>query len=633
MQKAEPLVELSGTRRRDLIDKFRILDEKIRRLAAARAQSVAAQASGRIRSAQDNVESSASEVGILRYELQKKKRVRPLRKLFAEIPHVLQALKPCMLMSPISVSTYLKPGVISFDVVVFDEASQLPTAEAIPSILRAQRVVVAGDANQLPPTSFFEAALMTEEEPEEEDTGAQEPLESLLDDCVAIVPVFQECFLRWHYRPERVFVKSLENVQGDERDTMLISVGYGKDSSGGLSYNFGPINSDGGWRRLNVLVTRAKWETMLVTSLRSEELGGVNPHNRGVVSLRNFIAFAEQRTVLPSDEAILTAAETNDFEDAVREVLLERGFTVDSQVGTSRYRIDLAIRGKRDPSRYLIGIECDGATYHGSRTARDRDILRQEVLHGMGWRLHRVWSTEWFHDRERAIDSMLKSIEQAESMPPSRPIVHAPPGGETDTPDLKRPGNTKTQTPPASRRYSPGVPYQMYVCRPIRSRDHILQGAYALTLASAVSDIVGVEGPIHEDLLLERLKELHGIERAGSNVQHNVRRAIQLACNGSVEMRGNFLQTKGTVFEKFRVPVGDIRRPLEHVPQEELELAVLYIVEDQFGMMREQIPQVIARLFGIERLRGESADAIRTSVDALVEKGRLRTSGLQVYIS
>jgi hypothetical protein len=158
MQKAEPLVEFSGTRRRDLIDKFRMLDAKIRRLAAARAQSVAAQASVRIRSAQDNI-GSASEVGILRYELQKKKRVKPLRKLFAEIPHVLQALKPCMLMSPISVSTYLKPGVISFDVVVFDEASQLPTAEAIPSILRAERVIVAGDANQLPSNVVFRGRI------------------------------------------------------------------------------------------------------------------------------------------------------------------------------------------------------------------------------------------------------------------------------------------------------------------------------------------------------------------------------------------------------------------------------------------------------------------------------------------
>src|SRR5262249_49455148 len=171
-------------------------------------------------------------------------------------------------------------------------------------------------------------------------------------------------------RQERVFVKSLENVQGDERDTMLISVGYGKDSNGGLSFNFGPINTDGGWRRLNVLVTRAKWETILVTSMRSEELSGVNPNNRGAVSLRNFIAFAEQKETLPSDEPTLTQGETNDFEDAVREALVERGFALDSQVGASQYRIDLAVRDKRDSSRYLIGIECDGATYHGSRTAR-----------------------------------------------------------------------------------------------------------------------------------------------------------------------------------------------------------------------------------------------------------------------
>jgi RecA/RadA recombinase len=404
--RAEELAEFTGGRRHDLIEKFRILDSKIQRLAIKKAQAVASQASYRIRAAQD-YGGNTSEVGILRYELQKKKRVKPLRKLFAEIPHVLQGLKPCMLMSPISVSTYLKPGAITFDLVVFDEASQLPTAEAIPSILRSSQVIVAGDSNQLPPTSFFEAALITDEEDRDEDAdvqGGQEPLESLLDDCVAIVPVFQESFLRWHYRSrderlikfsnhffyenrmitfpacassgdgrgvrlvyqqdgiwdrgrsrtnraeartvaklalehftmfperslgivamntsqreaiedaiseelqeqpsmypffdasrhERFFVKSLENVQGDERDTMIISVGYGKDSNGGLSYNFGPINTDGGWRRLNVLVTRAKWHTILVTSLRSQDLAGINVHNRGAISLRNFIEFAER---------------------------------------------------------------------------------------------------------------------------------------------------------------------------------------------------------------------------------------------------------------------------------------------------------------------------------------------------
>src|SRR5262249_18542808 len=137
----------------------------------------------------------------------------------------------------------------------------------------------------------------------------------------------------------------------------------------------------------------------------------------GAVSLRAFLEFAERNGELPSEPAVVTEGETNDFEDAVRAALLDRGFAVDAQVGASHYRIDLAVRDRRDATRYILGIECDGASYPSSRTARDRDLLRQQVLGGMNWRIHRVWSTEWFYERERAVDGILRSIEQAENWP------------------------------------------------------------------------------------------------------------------------------------------------------------------------------------------------------------------------
>jgi very-short-patch-repair endonuclease len=535
LDRSQLLAGFTDVKGSDLLEKYRELDSRVRHLAIARAQVTASSASARVRAAEDVAE-SASEVGILRRELQKRKRIKPLRKLFAEIPHVLQALKPCLLMSPISVSTFLKPDVFHFDLVVFDEASQLPTAEAVPAVLRASQVVVAGDRNQLPPTSFFEASLTSEEEDDDDATEGQTPLDSLLDECVAVVPVFQESDLRWHYRsrderlikfsnhffydnklitfpaanntvrgqgvrfvsvpdgiydrgrsrmnrpeagvvarlavehfdqhperslgivslnlsqkeaiedaiaqalqerpnlaplfdpgrPEAVFVKSLENVQGDERDTMIISVGYGKDHAGGISMNFGPINIEGGWRRLNVLVTRAKWECILVASLRSLDLAGVNPTNRGAVALRNFLEFAERNGELPAEAAVRTNAETNEFEEAVRAALVNRGLQVDMQVGASKYRIDLAVRDLRDERRYILGIECDGVTYHSARTARDRDLLRQLVLQRMGWHIHRVWSTEWFHDREKAIAGILRSVEQARQKPVDH-VIYAPP--------------------------------------------------------------------------------------------------------------------------------------------------------------------------------------------------------------
>jgi len=746
IDRSQTLADFTEAKGCVLIDTYRELDERVRRLAIARAQMTASAASTRVRSAGDVAE-GASEVGILRRELQKRKRIKPLRKLFAEIPHVLQALKPCLLMSPISVSTYLKPELFHFDLVVFDEASQLPTAEAVPAILRASQVVVAGDPNQLPPTSFFQATL-TPEEDEDDDgdpTTGQTPLESLLDDCVAIVPVFQESHLRWHYRsrderlikfsnhffydnhlitfpaadagatgqgvrfvhvaegvydrgrsrmnrpearivaklalehfdryPERslgivalnlsqkdaiedaiaevllarpdlghffdlgrqegVFIKSLENVQGDERDTMIISVGYGRDHVGGLSMNFGPINSDGGWRRLNVLVTRAKWECILVSSLRAPDLGGVNPNNRGAVALRGFLEFAERGGELPSEAAVLSDAETNEFEEAVHAALVARGLTVDMQVGASRYRIDLAVRDPREPRRYLLGIECDGVTYHSSRTARDRDLLRQLVLQRMGWRIHRIWSTEWFHDPERAIAGVLRSVEQAQQAPVECPVYVPTPVANPPVPDNPAPQSRPPGTEIACK-YKAGCPYSAFQPPAPLDRNYLIESHFSEILSRTISKVVQTEGPIHRDVLVERLKEIHGVARAGSNVQANIERALRELCR-----RGAVTSETGSAFydspshqpESFRLPTGSVRRPIEHIAPKELALAILYLVEDQFGVVEESLPTAIAHLFGIERLRGESAEPIRRAADDLVKSGMLRRNGMQLHLA
>src|ERR1022692_1998941 len=744
IDRSQTLADFTESKGHGLIDKYRALDERVRRLAIARAQMTATAASARVRTAEE-VPEGASEVGILRRELQKRKRIKPLRKLFAEIPHVLQALKPCLLMSPISVSTYLKPELFPFDLVVFDEASQLPTAEAVPAILRASQVVVAGDRNQLPPTSFFQASLTTEEEDEDDDNEGQTPLDSLLDECVAVVPVFQESDLRWHYRsrderlikfsnhffydnklitfpaansaargqgvrlvsvsdgiydrgrsrmnrpearavarlavehfdqhPDRslgivslnlsqkeaiedaiaealaarpdlahffepgrseaVFVKSLENVQGDERDTMIISVGYGRDHDGGISMNFGPINIEGGWRRLNVLVTRAKWECILVASLRSQDLAGVNPNNRGAVSLRNFLEFAERNGELPAEAAVRTNAETNEFEEAVRAALVDRGLTVDMQVGASRYRIDLAVRDLRDEGRYLLGIECDGVTYHSARTARDRDLLRQLVLQRMGWRIHRVWSTEWFHDRDRAIAGILRSVEQAQQEPTDHPM-YAPPAEPAPPAPNRSSGGETGRAPDIQRRYKPGVPYLVFEPRHRLNRDYLLDANHSTTLVETISELVRAEGPIHHDLMVDRLKESHGVARAGSNVQSNIERALRSAQQGrhiTREPRSPFYFIPGHELESFRLPADSARRPIEQIAPREIALAVLYLVEDQFGIFEESLPAAVARLFGIDRLRAEGAAMIDSVIEDLVSRSLLRRSGTQVHLA
>ena len=751
IEQSPPLGLFSSERRAERVERFRELDIRISESALGHIKAVAAEPAKSISCAQTNL-GNLGEVGMLRRELQKRKRIKPLRKLFAEIPHVLQALKPCMLMSPLSVSTFLKPGSIFFDLVVFDEASQLPTQEAIPAILRGKQIIVAGDEKQLPPTSFFDASVIFDEAGGENDAEEElEPLESLLDDCVAINPVFLPAFLKWHYRsrderligfsnhyfynnslitfpssttssdgrgiynvyvpdgiwdrgrsrtnrreahkvaevvieqlsrypdrslgvvamnttqreaieimlselleqrpnlvplfgsnrPEPFFIKALENVQGDERDTMIISTGYAKTESGALSLNFGPLNREGGWRRLNVLVTRAKWQTILITSLRSQDLAAVNPNNKGALMLRKFIEYSEAGGVLPPDSARLSRAETNDFEDAVAEALRQCDLEVDEQVGVSDYRIDLAIRDPRDKTRYLLGVECDGASYHSARTARDRDLLRQQILRNLGWRLHRIWSTEWFRNREKVIRGVLRSVEIALQADPDESPEAPMPSSSTQNSNTNRPPNSENRNKeagnnPVNRKYEHGQPYQKYRLVIKLDSKELMDRQRIDGLSLRIAKIVMQEEPIHEDILLDRLKEIYGISRSGARIQENVKQALAI-----VGRRPNFrhdkikriLYASSYPAKRFRIPGDGVNRSIEQIAQEEIELAILFIVEDQFGFPRESLPRAVTDLFQIGRTSAGVAEVVGDIVDGLIERKRLRLEGPNVYLA
>jgi len=738
------LIEFTGSLREEIIKQFKGIDKKLQNSMLKRIQFKASEPAKNILFAQDKY-GNGGEVGILRKELQKRKRIKPLRKLFNEIPHVLQALKPCMLMSPISVSTFLAPGKVKFDMVVFDEASQLPTSEAIPSILRGKQIIVAGDENQLPPTNFWRTSTIFEEENEAEYLDDYEPLESLLNDSIAIEPVFNVNRILWHYRskderlikfsnnkfyenslitfpsattnnegrgvhlvytkdgiwdrgksrtnrieaktvaelviehfknypdrslgvvsmnasqkelienildelitskpelqalldmdcPEPFFVKSLENVQGDERDTIIICVGYAKTSDGSLSLNFGPLNSDGGWRRLNVLVTRAKWQTILVTSLQSHELSGINPLNKGAIMLREYIRYAEKDGVLSSDLVTETNEETNDFEDSIAVSLRDRGLIVDEQVGASEYRIDLAVRDPRDLNRYIMAVECDGATYHHTKTARDRDILRQQVLQSQGWKIYRVWSTDWFRDRDKALKGILTGFEDAKKSP-SEESIQAPPleneMAVTKIDNIIDPLNNKPTS--NQRKFKPGIPYHKYLIFRKNYSEELLNKNRTPQLTDMISKIVQFESPIHFDLIEERLKKIYGISRAGNNVKKNIAYAITMSSHWSgLEIKGKFLYKKGHRINIYRTPSEDVVRGIEQIAPEEIENAILYLVEDQFGFAREQLPKAILKVFGIGKNRSEDTENIELAIDNLIKKEKLSLNGHTLYLN
>lgn len=452
----------------------------------------------------------SSEWGILRHEMQKKKRHLPLRELMQRIPEVVATLTPCMLMSPLSIAQYLPAEGKAFDVVVFDEASQIPVWDAIGAIARGKHVVMVGDPKQLPPTSFFARA-----ESEEDFEYVEADLESILDECLgANIPALQ---LSWHYRSrhenlitfsnhhyyggglvtfpspstddravrlhavrdglyekggarinkpeasalvadlvarlkspdhraagltigvvtlnaeqqrliedlldeqrrldpsieyafadgalEPVFVKNLESVQGDERDVMYLSVTYGPDVTGAVSMNFGPLNRTGGERRLNVAITRARHELHVFSTLSSEHLDLSRTQVVGVRDLKVFLEYAERGPRALAEAVHRTSGEfESPFESAVGAALAQKGWGVHPQVGVSTFRIDLGIVDPKTPGRYLAGVECDGATYHRSATARDRDKLREQVLRGLGWNLVRIWSTDWWTDPSETLE-------------------------------------------------------------------------------------------------------------------------------------------------------------------------------------------------------------------------------------
>ncbi len=451
---------------------------------------------------------------LLQKQILLQRRHMPVRTLLSRINPILSRLKPCLLMSPISVAQYLDATIPVFDLVIFDEASQIPVWDAVGAISRGKSVIIVGDPKQLPPTRMFER---TDEDDEQmDDTG---DLESVLDDCIAArIPSMH---LKWHYRSrheslitfsnyyfyqnqlltfpsphknqavilrkvngvfdkgrsrtnhqeakavvtevirrlrdpvlsvqsigvvtfnapqqdliitllekarreysdiepffsedryEPLFVKNLENVQGDERDMILFSIGYGPDQYGKVSLNFGPLNRDGGERRLNVAITRARSGIIVFSSLKSEQIDLSRTRAEGVRLLKCFLAYAERG---PSSLAETCNTGSEDAESPLEEEiacrLRERGWEVHHQVGCGGYRIDLAIVNPIEPGRYLLGIECDGANYHRAKTARDRDRLRQEILEGLGWWIHRIWSTDWWDAPERELLRIDHAIEE-----------------------------------------------------------------------------------------------------------------------------------------------------------------------------------------------------------------------------
>jgi very-short-patch-repair endonuclease/precorrin-3B methylase len=462
-----------------------------------------------------------TEGSLLDKEVNKKTRHIPIRKLITRASKTLQSLKPCFMMSPMSVSQYLTPGGIVFDLVIMDEASQIRPEDALGTIARGKQVVIVGDPKQLPPSNFFRKNNIDEDEEDEDERSVVEEQESILDAALGLLPLRR---LRWHYRSkhqsliafsnysfyddnlvifpspvddsktlgiryskiskgtfvdrrnieeariialsvrshmlnnpdetlgvvtmnvqqreqiereieilakdgdkkfadiyeknlnrsnESFFIKNLENVQGDERDVIYISMTYGPQTIGGKVYKrFGDINKETGWRRLNVLFTRSKRRMHIFSSLDSSDVP--NTGSRGVKAFNAFLRYCETGQISRTDTE-LGRAPDSDFEISVMEMLSLHRFECVPQVGEAGFFIDVAVRDPNKPGRFLMAIECDGATYHSSKSARDRDRLKQQILEGLGWNVKRIWSTDWFRNPRKTLEPIIKELNELKS--------------------------------------------------------------------------------------------------------------------------------------------------------------------------------------------------------------------------
>lgn len=516
IDRSPPLRRFRRFKHEDAIEDFRKLDDLARGLAAAQARNAVAHQLP----APDSVPRQ-SELGLLRHQLSLKRPSRTIREMITGMPHAFSKLAPCLLMSPLSIAQYLPTEHPPFDVVIFDEASQITTWDAIGAIARGKQTIIVGDPQQLPPTNFFsrsdddlqaeeildhekdlesildearasgvpplelnwhyrsrhesliafsnwtyyENKLVTFPAAESEDRGVrfchvphaiydrgksktnrleaeaivvdlvarmkqnlslpesdrltygvvtfnsqqQSLIQDLLDQAVRDNPE-----LEWYFSEDRIeptMVKNLENVQGDERDVMFFSITFGKDAAGKFLLNFGALNRDGGHRRMNVAVTRARQELVVYSSFKGEELHAERSGKKGVIDLKRFLEYAEKgpQSLFRQTEGSLGGFESP-FEEAVAAALSERGWQIVPQVGVSGFRIDLGVVHPDRPGAYLAGVECDGATYHRSAVACDRDKTRQLILENLGWKIVRVWSLDWFHDPQTAIERLHASL-------------------------------------------------------------------------------------------------------------------------------------------------------------------------------------------------------------------------------
>jgi very-short-patch-repair endonuclease len=446
---------------------------------------------------------------------------------------------------------------------------------------------------------------------------AQQTLVSdLLDEARRTQPAIEPHFSG---TDEPVFVKNLENVQGDERDEILFSIGYGPDEQGKLWMQFGPILREGGERRLNVAVTRARQKLRVFSTLTHDQIDTARARGKGARHLKEFLRYVAERGSDRPTRAGPGGDFDSEFERQVHDALTASGWRVESQVGCGGYRIDLAVLHPERPGEYLLGVECDGAPYHSAANARDRDRLRQEVLEGLGWRMHRIWSTDWWFDRDGEMTRLEAALQTALAAPQAVPEVRPPP-----PPTAEPTVAVLAASPPAKILAYRRANLPVYSTDP----EDLFRPTHLPVLRSAIAIVLSQEAPLHLEELARRVGDAFS---AGAITKRVIKRVLAI---GNPPLRGDFCWAPGTDpagWTTFRGPEADgTTREAEKIPVEEVAAAMAFQLGRSLSMVEADLARETARLFGITRLGRRVAEAMTAALTLLIAQGAARREGDRV---
>lgn len=668
----------------------------------------------------------SSEIGILQRAIRSRGRGISIRRLFDQIPNLIPRLKPCMLMSPISVAQYFDVNDSHFDLVIFDEASQLPTAESVSALARAKQAIIVGDPKQMPPTTFFSSSTLDEDNLDIED------LESILEDTLALsIP---SNYLLRHYRSkheslisfsnknfydgklltfpspddlnpkvtfefvdghydkgktrtnrqeaeaviqniknhldsknkksvgvvtfnqaqqgliedllqqlfmdhpeleafaleneENIFVKNLENVQGDERDIILFSIGYGPDEDGNVSMNFGPLNRDGGWRRLNVAVTRSRYEMKVFSSLRADQINLNRTKAEGVRGLKEFLNYAEKGSYVLQDQNQKQSKIS--LIDAIASYLEKNGLEVKKHIGTSAYKVDIGIVHPENKEEYILGILVDGETYYEIETTQDRELLAPSVLKALGWNVFRIWTLDWIKNK----DEILKQIQEAITENLSKKPVAQKNGISSQV--LEDVGNDLLIQVEESEN-NRSIPYKSADIEPVLLADS--DSIYYLTnravLLKQMKEIIEVEAPISKDLLFRKIRQLWNIGRIGSKMNQYLTEILEtipgiLITESHQEFIWNDKLSPENLSHYRDNSVEN--RAIDDISAEELSVAIMEIMQHNLSMEKSDLIRLCARTFNFMNVGRQINSVIGHTIDRLIKAGKLMLNEDRVTI-